>query len=521
MSEDIFEERPVVSDYANIKDAFNPTALENKPGYKLLDGVVATPNYFKNTPKIKSPNQASMYDPYGDWSSATTARKGWRLPEPTEADDPAERGSAYMGQFFDFDDMLRDELLVPGKTGVSVDVASLLSDSVGKYRIQALRNAVNIPQKPISQREKMLRKAYAQYMRADKKPMYIGEFLRSDIANEQRDRIKSRFSISTALGPSVIENWHPYARPIVTADKNISPESDLKEQGLPDYLGSDAFSKEQKKELLTDAVLGRARVQYKPHAELSYGSMGGASPRIKAPTSKYVAMKPANSESAADTLYGADYSPNALGGKEKYLLNDNSYQSLAHEGMHAMTAAQMYDDKKTNAMLGLPTADQYNSAGYARYSLGEATRAMHTLKSALARHLIQKGQSAQDVVNNVQNPNYVLKFMRGVYDNVGDPKLPYTEADTASYHYPGTMARDNNAVEVDRAVRGLQPYFHSLLYPRSKDEAHQRLLYPQNRNKGVDDKFPGGKFSSQERKEFFDLIWRQVNAGGNPRPNMA
>lgn len=516
MSEDIFEERPVVSDYANIKDTFNPAALENKPGYKLLDGVVATPNYFKNTPKIKSPNKVSMYDPNGDWSSATATRKGWRLPEPTKTIDPIEQGSAYMGRVFNFDDMLRDELLVPGKTGVSADVASLLRDSVGKARIQALRNAANIPPKPMSQREKSLRKELSQL-----KGKYDRELKKRNIADEQRRRMKSRFSISKALGPSVIGNWHPYARPIVTADKNISPEANLAERGLPDYLGRDALSKEQKKEILTDAVLGRARVQYEPYAQISYGAMGSDSPRINVPTSKYVAMKPANSESASYLLHGSDFSPNALGGKEKSLLADNSYPGVAHEGIHSMTASHLYDDKKTNAMLGLRSTFEPNGVGYARQSIGEATRAMHTLKSALARHLIQKGQNAQDVVNNVQNPNYVLKFMRGVYDNVGDPKLPYTEADTASYHYPGTLARDNNAVEVDRAVRGLQPYFHSLLYPRSKDEAHQRLLYQQNRNKGVDDKFPGGKFSSQERKEFFDLLWRQVNAGGNPRPNMA
>jgi hypothetical protein len=53
---------------------------------------------------------------------------------------------------------------------------------------------------------------------------------------------------------------------------------------------------------------------------------------------------------------------------------------------------------------------------------------------------------------------------------------------THSYHYPGAMSRDNNAVEVDRAVLGLQPFAQRLLYQRPNDILISDLIKDTNKD---------------------------------------
>lgn len=151
----------------------------------------------------------------------------------------------------------------------------------------------------------------------------------------------------------------------------------------------------------------------------------------------------------------------------------DEYEGTMHEAVHSRTIPlsriYMDDAKKLDAVFGTGPFDRksghYYEEGYADTDRYEFTRAMGVFKDALLRDMINSGMSPEEAVRKVQDPQFAKSRMRGIYNNVQDPQLPLTKYETHSYHYPGTMARDNNAVEVDRAVLGLQPFAQRLLYP--------------------------------------------------------
>lgn len=171
-----------------------------------------------------------------------------------------------------------------------------------------------------------------------------------------------------------------------------------------------------------------------------------------------------------------------------YTAAPNDYGSRMHEGVHSqsMPVAAITPDgaMKLDAVLGTGDFDapkrdtelnwhtggsrhlskNETQEGYAASRSTEAIRAMSVMKNSLLRSYLAAGMSPEEAVRKVQDPEHVKSILRTVYDDVTDPNLKYGEMDTSSHHYPGNWARENDSVEVQRAVRGMHPFFQQLLY---------------------------------------------------------
>lgn len=170
-----------------------------------------------------------------------------------------------------------------------------------------------------------------------------------------------------------------------------------------------------------------------------------------------------------------------------YTAAPNDYGSRMHEGVHSQSTpvAAITPDgaKKLDAVLGtgdfdapkretelnwrngsIPLSENMTQEGYAASRSPEAVRAMSVMKNSLLRSYLAAGMSPAEAVRKVQDPEHVKSVLRTVYDDVTDPNLKYNEMDTSSHHYPGNWARENDSVEVQRAVRGMHPFFQQLLY---------------------------------------------------------
>lgn len=170
-----------------------------------------------------------------------------------------------------------------------------------------------------------------------------------------------------------------------------------------------------------------------------------------------------------------------------YTAGTNDYASRMHEGVHSQSmpvAAITPDDaKKLDAVLGtgdfdspkrdidislfnnkIPLSENRIQEGYASSRAPEAIRAMSVMKNSMLRSYLSAGMSPAEAVQKVQDPEHVKSILRTVYDDVTDPNLKYGEMDTSSHHYPGNWARENDSIEVQRAVRGMHPFFQQLLY---------------------------------------------------------
>lgn len=170
-----------------------------------------------------------------------------------------------------------------------------------------------------------------------------------------------------------------------------------------------------------------------------------------------------------------------------YTADTDDYGSRMHEGVHSqsMPVSAITPDgaKKLDAVLGtgdfdspkrdteiswrngsIPLSKNETQEGYAASRSPEAIRAMSVMKNSMLRSMLAAGMRPEEAVQKVQDPEHVKSVLRTVYDDVTDPNLKYNEMDTSSHHYPGKWARENDSVEVQRAVHGMHPFFQQLLY---------------------------------------------------------
>lgn len=211
----------------------------------------------------------------------------------------------------------------------------------------------------------------------------------------------------------------------------------------------------------------------------------------------------------------------ALSDPASYAALNDSYDEYGyrmHEVVHSRTSplSDIYANraKKLDAVFGTGPFDRKSPKqveGYADTSRVEFTRAMGVFKDALLRDLINSGMSPEEATRKVQDPQFVRSRLRGIYDDMQDPQLPLRQYATHSYHYPGTMVRDNNSAEVDRAVLGLQPFAQRLLYTKPD----RSLVYDMTKDTIKD--MPNQRLYNRLRNMFNSSgSWRQKEIRYNP-----
>lgn len=373
-----------------------------------------------------------------------------------------------------------DAIALQGKEREALTAARLLELSRGYHRRKAFRDAAN---NLVGGRLSMSPVEVFPNVHSSALPITLGGMAATDTPEKFRFKELEYEEPYKQHFPGVIDS-------VESNDPQSSWRSDLDENAragrskLEDYLrGKPSFMGDLAAAGKVPIIAGDS-FAYKPFPQVAIINGEGIDTRdgqiIVQSTRKNLPERVAKRGlSLAANDYRADYidangeralsAPTTFGAQ-----NDNydDYESRMHEAVHSRTSplSGIYMDgtKKLDAVFGTGPFDRKNLSqheGYADERRAEFTRAMGVLKDALLRDMINSGMSPEEATRKVQDPQFVRARLRGIYDNMQNPQMPISQYETHSYRYPGTMVRDNNAAEVDRAVLGLQPFAQRLLYP--------------------------------------------------------
>ena len=225
--------------------------------------------------------------------------------------------------------------------------------------------------------------------------------------------------------------------------------------------------------------------------------------------------------------------------------------TLKHEGDHAMTTymdrshegytPNSHDKTVFEAGLGVVSRkpseyeSPYSPYGYSQSSVAEALRSLHDFKVGWARHLAATtDMTPEQIVAKVQDPNAALQFMDQIYGepSVDQPGQKYYAKN--SFNFPSTMAPKATELTTARSIRGLEPIYkyvtgkpseHNIyedfydpirdkMRPNSRGhspELQNWLRYKANESQRYDDAVEKSLLNQKQRKQFWDIIYPQVN----------
>ncbi len=166
--------------------------------------------------------------------------------------------------------------------------------------------------------------------------------------------------------------------------------------------------------------------------------------------------------------------------------------------------------------LGVDSDTENNPQGYAGNNLSEMLRSLHEAKMGYARYLIAnaRGQSPDEIVETVQDPDKVLDFLQNIYNPMRTKDAP------VSYSFPSDMSQVGSEVEMARSLGGIQPLVERLIQAKNNPDSpasyhvDQHTLSPAKDNTQKTN-WKRRVITPAQQLEVFRKIWPQVR-NNNP-----